>query len=73
MSIKDVDKIPVSRVFPSDSTKVYRIPKYQREYTWGKYEWDVLFSDVIENEPGYFLGAYLCQSKLFRYIFFRSD
>ena len=62
MSIKSVDQIPVSRIFPNDSSIVYKIPKYQREYTWGKYSWDALFSDVIDNEPGYFLGAYICVS-----------
>ena len=60
MSIKSVEQIPVSRIFPNDSSVIYKIPKYQREYTWGKNAWQSLFSDVIENEDGYFLGAYIC-------------
>ena len=62
MSIKNVDQIPVSRIFPNDSTVIYKIPKYQREYIWGKYDWDALFTDVVDNEQGYFLGAYICVS-----------
>ena len=60
MSIKVVKQITVSEIFPNNALVVYRIPKYQREYTWGKYSWDALFTDVIENENGYFLGAYIC-------------
>ncbi len=60
MSIKVVKQITVSEIFPNNASIVYRIPKYQREYTWGKYSWDALFTDVIENGNGYFLGAYIC-------------
>ena len=35
----------------------YHIPKYQREYTWGKRNWDVLVQDIEDNDPGYFMGA----------------
>ncbi len=35
----------------------YHIPKYQREYTWGKRNWDVLVQDIADNDPGYFMGA----------------
>lgn len=52
----------VSDVFATNSDKLYRIPKYQREYTWGKSEWDALFNDVMENDCGYFLGSYICVS-----------
>ena len=39
---------------------IYKIPKYQRKYTWGQNEWDLLFNDVIENDEGYFLGSTIC-------------
>ena len=60
MGIKVVRQIPVSSIFPNNATIIYKIPKYQREYTWGVKSWDALFSDVIENNDGYFLGAYIC-------------
>ena len=47
-------------IFSINSDKVYRIPKYQREYTWGINDWDALFNDVTENDYGYFLGSYIC-------------
>ena len=36
------------------------IPKYQREYTWGKDQINQLFEDLIENDIGYFIGSYIC-------------
>ena len=54
--IKTVDQIQVADIFSTNSDKIYNIPKYQREYTWGKPDWDALFTDVMENEKGYFLG-----------------
>ena len=60
--IKTVHQMMVSDVFATNSDKVYRIPKYQREYTWGKGEWEALFNDVMENDCGYFLGSYICVS-----------
>lgn len=58
--IKTVDQTTVSDIFSINSDKVYRIPKYQREYTWGINDWDALFNDVTDNEHGYFLGSYIC-------------
>lgn len=58
--IKTVDQTTVADIFSINSDKVYRIPKYQREYTWGINDWDALFNDVTENEYGYFLGSYIC-------------
>lgn len=58
--IKTVDQTTVDEIFSINSDKIYRIPKYQREYTWGINEWDALFNDVTDNEHGYFLGSYIC-------------
>ena len=58
--IKTVEQTKVSDIFSIKSNTIYRIPKYQREYTWGPSDWDALFNDVIENESGYFLGSYIC-------------
>ena len=58
--IKTVDQTTVAEIFSINSDKVYKIPKYQREYTWGINDWDALFNDVTDNEHGYFLGSYIC-------------
>ena len=58
--IEHVGQTKVVDIFSITNNKVYRIPKYQREYTWGINEWDALFNDVTENELGYFLGSYIC-------------
>lgn len=58
--IKDVGQTSVATIFSIKSDKIYKIPKYQREYTWGTREWDALFQDVTENDFGYFLGSYIC-------------
>ena len=58
--IKTVEQTTVADIFSINSDKVYRIPKYQREYTWGVNDWDALFNDVTENDYGYFLGSYIC-------------
>lgn len=58
--IKTVNQTTVADIFSINSDKVYRIPKYQREYTWGINDWDALFNDVTENDYGYFLGSYIC-------------
>lgn len=38
---------------------LFIIPKFQREYTWGKTQWEELFNDLIEHDEGYFLGNIL--------------
>ena len=35
----------------------YHIPKYQREYVWGRDEWETLINDIFENDPDYFVGS----------------
>lgn len=58
--IKTVDQTTVAEIFSINNDKIYRIPKYQREYTWGINEWDALFNDITDNDCGYFLGSYIC-------------
>lgn len=38
----------------------YHVPKYQREYTWGRSEWEQLIIDIEENDIGYFMGSIIC-------------
>ena len=58
--IKSVNNYPVSQLFDIEANVVYVIPRYQREYTWGKNQWENLFDDLRENESGYFLGSIIC-------------
>ena len=58
--IKSVNNYPVSQLFDIAANLVYMIPRYQREYNWGKNQWESLFDDVLENDPGYFLGSIIC-------------
>ncbi|MGD1255356.1 DUF262 domain-containing protein [Mycobacterium seoulense] len=44
---------------------VYQVPRYQREYSWQKSQWDELFDDLVESESsqGHFLGTIICVNK----------
>ena len=55
--IKGVDDPSVANVLSTDDKKIYRIPRYQREYTWRQHDWASLYDDVFGNDPGYFLGS----------------
>jgi hypothetical protein len=59
--IKDVDDLPISKVFDPEAPSFYVVPKYQREYVWGVGDWEALIDDLIENEShdGHFLGTFL--------------
>lgn len=61
--IKHTDPYMVSQIFSNEKVILYKIPKYQREYTWGQKEWGLLFNDIIENDYGYFLGSIICVDK----------
>jgi uncharacterized protein with ParB-like and HNH nuclease domain len=58
--IRSVNNYPVSSLFDTENKITYFIPLYQREYSWGKSQWETLFDDIIENESGYFLGSIIC-------------
>ena len=58
--IQSANDYPLSQIFDSASKRVYEIPKYQREYTWQKPQWEVLFDDLMENDEGYYLGSFIC-------------
>lgn len=38
----------------------FHVPKYQREYTWKKWQWEQLLYDIDDNDPGYFMGSIIC-------------
>jgi len=60
--IKSVVDIPLYSLLSSETNIVYHIPPYQREYSWTKDQWDALFDDLLEEEPGdgHFLGTIIC-------------
>ncbi len=58
--IKSVNPYPVSSYFNLDEAQTFFIPKYQREYVWRKDNWEALFNDLEEAEPGHFLGSIIC-------------
>lgn len=47
--IRETKQKQISEVFSNDRDLIYEIPKYQRKYTWGINEWELLFNDVIDN------------------------
>ena len=51
-----------SRIVSSDqgAREHYHVPKFQREYTWGKANWETLLQDIDENDSGYFMGSLIC-------------
>lgn len=54
--------MPFSKIISIDqgAREHYHVPKYQREYTWGKRDWERLVQDIDENDPGYFMGSIIC-------------
>jgi len=55
----DVKGMAVADLFGKNDNKenMYKVPPYQREYSWGKEQWDNFFVDIVENEKGYFIGS----------------
>ncbi len=63
--IKSVSQSPLYALLSPDNNIVYDIPPYQREYSWGRDQWDALFDDLLEEdaESGHFLGTIICVNK----------
>lgn len=57
--IQTVNKYPISTIFGIDEKVQYVIPKFQREYTWRKEDWENLINDILEEE-NHFLGSIIC-------------
>lgn len=38
----------------------YHVPKFQREYAWGKSNWSKLLEDIYENDLGHYMGSVIC-------------
>lgn len=43
-----------------DEAEHYRVPGFQREYSWRKESWEALFIDLLTSDKGYFIGSIIC-------------
>jgi Protein of unknown function DUF262/Protein of unknown function (DUF1524) len=55
--IKSANQYPVHTLLSYEGNLMYRIPPYQREYSWQKAQWEALFQDLIEADGAHFLGT----------------
>ena len=55
--IKSANQYPVHALLSYEANLMYRIPPYQREYSWQKAQWEELFQDLIEADGAHFLGT----------------
>lgn len=55
--IKSANQYPVHALFSHEGNVLYRIPPYQREYSWYKAQWEDLFEDLIDADGAHFLGT----------------
>lgn len=60
--IKSASPTQIHQLLSPENNLVYEIPPYQREYSWGKDQWDALFDDLLQEdaESGHFLGTIIC-------------
>lgn len=58
--IQSASKYSIAALFEPESKVRYRVPRYQREYSWTAGQWDDLFDDLFENAGGHFLGSIIC-------------
>lgn len=58
--IKSANQHPVFALLSPQGNAIYRVPPYQREYSWQKGQWEQLFDDLIEAEGPHFLGTIIC-------------
>ena len=46
----------------------YRVPLFQRDYSWGPDEWDDLWQDIValfgdDPEPAHYMGTWCCNPR----------
>jgi len=58
--INSANNYEISDILKSESDVKYVVPKYQREYVWGRRDWENLFDDIWHNDAGHFLGSIIC-------------
>ncbi|APT91110.1 hypothetical protein CSPHI_08860 [Corynebacterium sphenisci DSM 44792] len=55
--IKSANQYHVHALFSHEGNILYKIPPYQREYSWSKSHWEDLFEDLVDAEGQHFLGT----------------
>lgn len=55
--IKSANQYPVHTLLSYEGNLTYRVPPYQREYSWQKAQWEDLFQDLVEDGDSHFLGT----------------
>jgi uncharacterized protein with ParB-like and HNH nuclease domain len=58
--INNANKYTISDIFSIDSAIKYKIPRFQREYTWNRENWEQLLNDIDESEGSHFIGSIIC-------------
>lgn len=58
--IRHVHDYHIDELIKPDGNWYYKIPKYQRAYTWNQYHWKALYDDLTENGREYFIGSIIC-------------
>lgn len=50
---------PFHQLLSENDNSIFEIPAYQREYAWGKDQWDALFDDLLQADvgTGHFFGS----------------
>ena len=47
--------------------KSYRVPPYQRDYSWSEEEWEDLWNDIVELQPDpeavHYMGALVVEGR----------
>jgi hypothetical protein len=63
--IKDASSINVGTLLSTDKDFTFQVPRYQREYSWGKDQWSDLFDDFMQAEStdSHFIGSIICIDK----------
>ncbi|WP_018157770.1 DUF262 domain-containing protein [Demetria terragena] len=55
--INSAEQYPVHALLSPDTDVSYRVPPYQREYSWRRSEWEALFDDLVNADGAHFLGT----------------
>ena len=53
----------VSEIFSLEGTDIYKIPSYQRDYSWKTEQLETFIDDIKDEEEGYYIGNLLTTSK----------
>lgn len=59
--IQSANKYSIAALFEPESKVHYRIPRYQRAYSWSTRQWEDLYEDLSESvRGGHFFGSIIC-------------